>query len=92
MSQTKQPKCDCRQPVPVSPCPPQIHCLQCGGIIHYDRKTALREAIARVDESQSRSLRTAGYAFFLEELGFDFGEIDEYLEQQALAEAQGVQE
>lgn len=78
----KQPKCTCEKPIPVSPCPPQIHCLMCGGLVRYNRETALQQAIARVDESQSASFRAAGYAFFLQDQGFDFDEISEYLDRQ----------
>lgn len=76
------PKCTCPKPLPVSPQPPRINCLVCGGTVHYDRETALREAIARVDQTQADSIRAAGYAFFLEDLGYGFDEISEYLEQQ----------
>ena len=86
-----QIKCTCTEPVPVSPYPPQVLCMICAGVVAYNRKEALQAAIARVDQSQSRSLRAAGYAYFLEDLGFDFGEIDEYLEQQAQGQAQEVQ-
>ena len=78
----KQPKCTCSKSLPVSPCPPQIHCLICGGLVAHNRHTALQKAIARVDEMQSASLRAAGYAFFLDDLGFDFEEISEYLDEQ----------
>lgn len=74
--------CTCAEPMPVAPNPPHIHCLRCGGTVAMNHETALQKAMDRITQTQSASLRAAGYAFFLEDLGFDFQEISEYLDKQ----------
>src|SRR5258708_835258 len=74
--------CACEKPIPTAKDPAQIRCLKCGNTLALNRETALRQAIASVEESQTQGIYAAGIAFFLEDAGFDFDEIYECLLRQ----------